>query len=283
MKRWLLPLLGAALLAGCTISAVKLGYRQADTLLAWRVNEYFDLDGSQKHEFNARLEPLLQWHRYEQLPEYAVFLGAVRDRIQPGLKRDDMVWIVDGVKERYRRIVERGVGDAADLLATITPEQIGTLQKQWAKDNRKFAKEHELNGTPEARRKARLKRTVDQIEDWAGNLSAEQQRQIAQLVEQIPHIHHLRYKDRIRRQQEFAELLKIRANKKEFQPRLRAYLLDWERGRSPEYDRLADEVYERRMQFYVAVEKLLTPAQRQHVMQRIQRLIEDCRTLSQRS
>ena len=283
MKRWLLPLLAFALLGGCTINAVKLGYRQADTLLAWRVNEYFDLEANQKHDFNARLDPLLHGHRYEQLPEYAVFLTALRDRIQPGLKRDDMVWLVDGVKERYRRIVERGVGDAADLLATITPEQIGALQKQWAKDNRKFAKEHELNGTPEARRKARLKRTVDQIEDWTGNLNADQQRQIAQLVEQIPHINHLRYKDRIRRQQEFTELLKVRANKKEFQPRLRAYLLDWERGRSPEYDKLADEAYERRMQFYIAVDKLLTPAQRQHVMQRIQRLIEDCRTLSQRS
>ncbi len=283
MKRWLLPLLAFALLGGCTINAVKLGYRQADTLLAWRVNEYFDLEGNQKHDFHARLEPLLYWHRYDQLPEYAVFLTEVRDRIQPGLKHDDIVWLVDGVKDRYRRIVERGVGDAAELLATITPGQIGALQKQWAKDNRKFAKEHELNGTPEARRKARLKRTVDQIEDWAGNLNADQQRQIAQLVEQIPHINHLRYKDRIRRQQEFTELLKIRANKKEFQPRLRAYLLDWERGRSPEYDKLADEAYERRMQFYIAVDKLLTPAQRQHVMQRIQRLIEDCRTLSQRS
>lgn len=283
MKRWLLPLLVATVLSGCTINALKLGYRQADTLLAWRADEYFDFDGHQKQDFGARLDRILQWHRYEQLPEYATFLTAVRDKVQPGLRHDDVVWVVDGFKARYRAIVERGIGDATDLLATLTPEQLGALQKQWAKDNRKFAREHEINGTLEARRRARLKRTVDQIEDWAGTLNSDQERQVAQLLEQVPHVNHLRYRDRIRRQQEFLELLKVRANKKEFQPRLRAWLLDWERGRSPEYEKLADEAYERRIQFYIAVDKLLTPAQRQHVFQRMQRFIEDFRILAQKS
>ncbi len=283
MRRWLLPLLAVAMLSGCSINALKLGYRQADTLLAWRANEYFDFEGNQKHELNARLDRLLHWHRYEQLPEYATFVQAIHDRIQPGLKRDDVVWVVDGFKARYRTIVERGAGDAAELLATITPEQIGALQKQWAKDNRKFARENEINGTPEARRKARFKRTLDQIQDWAGNLSTDQEHQVAQLLEQVPHVNHLRYKDRLRRQQEFVELLKIRANKQEFHPRLRAWLLDWERGRSPEYNKLADEAYEKRIQFYVAVDKLLTREQRQHVLARMHRFIEDFRTLSQKS
>ncbi len=283
MKRWLLPLLAIALLSGCSINALKMGYRQADTLLAWRANEYFDFDGHQKQDLNAQLDLLLHWHRHEQLPEYAVFLRAIHDKVKPGLRRDDVIWVVDGFNARYRTIVDRGVGHAADLLATITPEQIGALQKQWAKDNRKFARENEINGTPEARRKARLKRTVDQIQDWAGNLNADQERQVAELLEQVPYISALRYKDRIRRQQEFLELLKIRANKQEFQPRLRAWLNDWERGRTPEYAKLADDAFERRIQFYMAVDKLLTPAQRQHVLQRIERFIEDFRTLSQKS
>jgi len=282
MKRCLLALLAALVLGGCTIHALKLGYRQADTLVAWRANEYFDFDSAQKQDVNARLARILYWHRYEQLPEYAAFLTAFHDRIQPGLRHEDIVWLVDGAKARYRTIVDRGAAEAAQVLATLTPEQLGALQKQWAKDNRKFSKEHELAGTAEDRRRVRLKQTLKQIEDWSGSLSSEQEQKMAEMLDPIPNLSALRYADRLRRQKEFLELLKLRGNKQDFPPKLQAWLRDWEHGRNPEYARLADDVYERRIRFYLAVEKLLTPEQRKRVMGRIQDFVGDFYALSQR-
>ena len=55
---------------------------QADLLLGWRANTYFDLDRDQRRDFSARLDKLLVWHRSEQLPEYASFLTAAIDKAQ---------------------------------------------------------------------------------------------------------------------------------------------------------------------------------------------------------
>ena len=277
----LLAALGFLLLvSGC--SALRLGYHHADTILAWRANEYFDLSPPQKHELDARLERLLAWHRYEQLPEYAAFLDLAVKKAQPGLKREDIVWFVDGFMARYRVVVNRGAADAAEMLATLAPEQIVALQKRWHKVNLKFASENELDGTIEKRKRARLKKTLERIEDWAGSLSWEQEQRIAALLDAIPLIEHLRHADRIRRQQEFLHLLKLRTNPREFRPKLQEWLLDWERGRTPEFERLSNEVYAKRIQFYLEVERLLTPGQRQTVLQRLQDYADDCRALAEK-
>ncbi|MBI4204808.1 MAG: hypothetical protein HY527_07260 [Betaproteobacteria bacterium] len=115
------------LLAGC--SMLRLGYSQLDTIAAWRANEYFDLDAQQKDAFLQRFNRLHEWHRYEQLPDYAVFLAQTRTRLNKPLTREDVVWFVDGVKARYGTIVARGSDDAAALLLTVTPAQLDALRR----------------------------------------------------------------------------------------------------------------------------------------------------------
>jgi hypothetical protein len=265
---------------GCT--ALRIAYRQADTILAWRADDYLNFDPQQKHDFRERLDRLLYWHRYEQLPEYAVFVNTAVKKGQSGLKREDMKWFVEGIKSRYRIIIDHGIDDAVEVLAPVTPDQIVTLQKQWDKDNRKFASERELNGTPAERKRARLKRVLKETTDWTGSLRSEQEAQIATLLEQVPDINPLRQQDRIRRQKEFLELLKLRANKQEFRARLHTWLRDWESGRSPEFERMSNEVYEKRIQFYMAVEKLLTPEQRHAAWHRLQQFGDDFKSLSEK-
>ncbi|MCE9640448.1 MAG: DUF6279 family lipoprotein, partial [Betaproteobacteria bacterium] len=173
MRRYLIILLAllAILIAGCT--ALRVGYPQADVILGWRANTYFDLDADQRRDFSARLDRMLAWHRYEQLPEDASFLNAAKSKAEHGLTRDDIAWFVEGFKLRYRTIVNRGANDAAEILATLTPEQIAATQKQFEKDNRKFASENEIDGTLDERRHVRLKKMIGQIEDWTGNLTRE--------------------------------------------------------------------------------------------------------------
>jgi hypothetical protein len=268
----------AVLTAGCT--ALRLAYPQADVLLGWRANSYFDLDRDQRRDFSARLDRVLAWHRYEQLPEYASFLTTAINKAEHGLTPENIAWFVDGFKARYRIIVNRGANDAAEVLATLAPEQIVVLQKQFDKDNRKFTDENELDGGIEKRKRARLKKMISQVEDWTGNLTREQEHKVAALLDPIPLIEHLRHQDRMRRQHEFVELLKSSRAKTDFAPRLHEFLLAWEQGRTPEYARLSDEVYERRVQFFISVDKLLTPEQRKHALGRLQKFADDCKKLS---
>ena len=278
--RLTLLLLLVALAAGC--SALRLTYRQADTLIAWRANEYFDLNPLQRDDLNERLERLHAWHRYEQLPDYAIFTSTAIAKARQGLKYDDLVWFIEGLKGRYRVIVNHGSNDGAALLETLAPEQIAALQNRWRKVNRKFVDEHELGGSVERRKRARLKKTLERLEDWTGALTYEQERKIAALLDTIPLIEHLRHEDRIRRQQEFLQLLDLRTDPQEFRPKLRAWLLDWESGRAPAYQQLSVELYAKRIEFYLAVDKLLTPGQRQIVLHRLQEYVDDFRALAER-
>ncbi len=275
----LLALLLAAL-AGC--SAIRIGYNQADVILAWRADDYFDFDARQKPEFTKRLARLLEWHRRDQLPDYAAFFAEIRQRMQRAPVREDAVWAVEGAKARYRNIVNRGANDAADMLALLNAENIRALQTQFEKDNKKFVRDFRLDGSLEQRKRARLERTLKQIKDWTGSLTHEQEERIAALSNEITPIDHLRHQDRQRRQREFIAMLRIRDNKPEFLPLLQNWLLHYDRGRAPEYVKQLDDVYEKRIALYLEVERMLTPRQREHVLHKLQSYIDDMKALAAR-
>jgi hypothetical protein len=269
-----------ALTSGC--SMLRFGYDQADHIAAWKADEYFDLDPGQKNDFIARFERLHAWHRRHQLPDYARFLSAVQQRAQQQASREDAVWLVEGVRARYRALVTRASSDAASLLATLTPENIRALQRQWQHDNRRFVRTHRLEESEEERRQAGAEHALKQIREWTGHLEQEQETRIIALHADIPLVQHLRHQDRLRRQREFLQLLETRGSGREFEDRLRDWLMHWDRGRAPEYERLQALAYEKRIAFYLAVERMLTPRQRATLLARLQNYIEDFQRLADR-
>ena len=269
-----------AVLAGC--SMMRLGYGHLDTYAAWKANEYFDLDAAQKDEFARRFDRLHEWHRYQELPGYAAFRAPTRKRLERPLRTDDVEWFVDGIRERYERIVMRVADDAAALLFTITPAQLDALRRQWDKDNRRFAREYRLNGADEDIKRARARRTLEQVRDWVGNLSHEQEQRIIAMANALPITEKLRYEDRVRRQREFLALIAQRGNDpKVFAERLRTWLIEWDKGRAPEYERRSREWAAQRMQMVVELERMLTPHQRAIALGRIQDYVEEFTRLAQ--
>jgi hypothetical protein len=276
----LVLLLCVAALGGCSL--LRVGYGQFDTYAAWVADDYFDLSSQQRQEFLARFERLHEWHRYEQLPDYAAFLAEARARMLKGLAREDMLWITDSVRDRYRVLIERGANDAAALLMTVTPVQLESLQRQWDRDNARFAREHRLDQGAEAQRGAAAQRLLGRVRDWTGNLTVEQEEKIILIARDLPLNARLRHEDRLRRQREFLQLMTQRADRAPFQERLRRWLLHWESGRDPEYARLWAEWPQKQADFYVAVDRLLTPQQRAHVAQRLQNYADDFTRLARR-
>jgi hypothetical protein len=284
MKRLRFTLLALAfsllslLTGGC--STIRVVYNQADTVLAWMANDYFDLDAAQKQDFHTRIDRLLKWHRHDQLPEYARWLDEIKKRTQRPVARDDAYWLIENAKTRYRVIAQQGAVDAADMLATLTPDNIRALERKFDKVNQKFAGEYKLTGTPQVRRKERLDRTLKRIRDWTGPLTDAQQARIAALNETVPDTDHLRHQERQRRQKEFLALLNTRHNKAEFARTLAPWLADWEKGQPPEAHQALNDGNEKRISLYLEVERMLTPQQRAHLQQKIQSYIDDLHALA---
>jgi len=270
-----------ATLAGC--SMVRLGYPQLDTIAAWTVDEYFDLDPQQKQEFQRRFERFHEWHRYEQLPDYALFLAEAKARLQKGLKREDALWVTNGVRARYRTLVTYVADDAAAMLMSVTPEQLDALRRRWEKDNRRFVREYRLEASVEEQRRATGLRALSRIRDWVGHLDDGQEQEILAWASALPLIHGPRHQDRLRRQREFLQLMSQRDDAGRFTAQLRNYLSNWEEGRDPGYNRLFNEWTQQQAELYVAVYGILLPHQREAVADRLQGYINDFTLLAQRA
>lgn len=261
---------------------VRVGYNQLDTIALWTADEYFDLDPDQKQEFLRRFDRLHEWHRYEQLPDYAAFLSETKARLQRGPTREDVLWVTEGVRARYRTLVGRGADDAAALLTSITPAQLEALRRRWEKDNGRFVREYRLDRSVEEQRRAHARRVAARVREWVGYLDDAQERKILEWARADPLVHGLRHQDRLRRQREFMQLMGERGDPQRFAMRLRRWLVDWDEGRDPEYARLFDQWLRRQADLYVAIYRMLLPQQRAAVVDRLEGYIDDLTRLAQR-
>lgn len=281
LARMLLPAIGVLLLGAC--SMVRLGYGHLDTAATWMAHDYFDLDAEQRDHFARRITRLHAWHRNEELPDYAHFLKEVQSRAQRGLQTQDMLWLVDGFKQRYARIAARGAPDAADLLATLSSEQITAFRRQIDRDNRRFLDENRTEGSLAERRRAMERRTLSQLRDWVGSLSEVQETRAVALLQQVPLTDGLRHEERLRRQREFLALLELRhSERRAFAQRLRHWLEHWEAGRGAEQARQFDASWRKRAEFYAAMDRTFTAEQRRHLVHRLQDFIDDFQQLAGR-
>ena len=271
-----------AMVAACSFT--RFGYNQADTIVSWMVNDYFDLDTQQKQDFQKRFDRLYTWHRQEQLPEYAVFMKTARSRVQQGLTREDVLWFVDNLRSRVRMTARKAGPDAAALLATVTPAQIENLQRKWDKDNAKYVREHKVKGTPDERNEAEARRVIKHFKEWLTPLNSDQENRVVALVRELPQIEQFRYAERLRRQKEFMNVLAQRGEDRErFTARVTEWLANWDKGRSAEDQKRLDAWWAKRADVFVAMERMMTPEQRTVALQRMQNYIEDFTQLAGRA
>jgi len=274
-------MLALLLIGGC--SMVRLGYSHLDSIATWMAHDYFDLTSEQRDAFARRFDRLHQWHRYDQLPEYARFLEDMQKRAQRGLQPADMLWLIDGFRQRYAKIAAHAAADAADLLATLSPAQIEHFRKELDNNNRKFLRENRTQDGEAERRKVYAQKTLSQLREWAGHLSDAQETRIIALLRAVPLTDQLRHEDRLRRQREFIVLLEQRTgDRKVFAQRLSDWLVHWEAGRSPQQGQLFTESWQKRAQFYADVHRLLNAEQRSHIVHRLEDYIDNFRQLSER-
>lgn len=274
----LLALAAALGLAGCG-TALRVAYNQGDVAVRLAAHEYFDLHGEQSDAFKAQLKTFHAWHRAEELPKYAELLDGAANRVQRGLTRADMQWAAAALRERTRALTAQAVDDAGPVLVMLNADNLAALEKKLASSNAKFAKEY-LSGDERRDEKNRAKRMKENFEDWLGDLSDEQETMIEAYVQASPRVMTAMFEDRKRRQRELVALLKANRGSPDITPKLRSFMTDWEAQRSPEYATLAREQEERLTDLMLAMDKTLTPKQRQHAVDRLEFYAREFATLA---
>lgn len=277
--RALLVVALALALAACG-GVARIAYNNGDVALRFVADDYFDFQDEQRELLRAQLARFHAWHRREELPRYAALFAGAAERLEKGLAREDVVWAIESVRERYRATVARAAADAAPLAATLGPDNFAALEKKLAAGNEKFAKEF-LSGDAATQQRARAKQLAGRFEDWLGGLTPDQETLIARFVQAQPEMNRIRLEDRRRRQAEFVALLREYRTSPALAERLRDFLVHWERDRGAEHRRAAREWEARLIGLVLDIDATLTPQQRRHAARKFAAYAEDARILAQ--
>jgi len=262
-------------LAGC--NAMKLGYQQGDRLAYWWVDRYVDVSDAQEPPTKEAIARFFAWHRRAQLPEIATVLTRVRGEVG-GEVSPAMVRQVQQDSQRLgRQAFDNAVPDLADLMLSLTPDQIQRMESKFAESNAKYRKEF-LKSDPAARTDARFDKIMSYAKLIYGSFSNDQERAIRDAMAPYMQSADARYTERVKRQQEWValarELSTIRPPKPQAEAMLRKYADDWQRPGSGEQRSTSAGV-----DLTVRIANMTTPEQKAHAVKRFDGWINDTRSL----
>lgn len=202
--RWLLAAGAVLLLAAC--SSIRFGYNNADTLLLYTLDSYFDLDDGQEALARERVRGLLDWHRSTQLAAYAELLDAAERKLDAEVTPAEVLALKRELNARLAAIGAQAAPDLALLALTLQPSQIDRFAAKLADSN---AKERRwvvrMGGTPTP--EDRAKRWIERAQDWLGPLSEAQTERVRQAVARRPGGSEGWVAERARRQQDLLAIL----------------------------------------------------------------------------
>ena len=114
-------------LQGC--SAVKLAYNQAPQLVYWRLNNYFNLTEAQADRLRSELGDLHQWHRDQMLPQHAVLLQQVQQRLADDITADQACRVYADVRLQIDQLIAQVEPGSSCFPSQLTESQIPELRK----------------------------------------------------------------------------------------------------------------------------------------------------------
>ncbi|MGM0525476.1 MAG: DUF6279 family lipoprotein [Pseudomonadota bacterium] len=173
MRRLTIAVLSLTLLlTGC---AAQLGYRYADTLVEWQLDEYVELNSDQQQQASQVIEELHQWHATTELPKYREALLELRTLIaEQSLKQEHIGEFEDQLRQSWSNIQQRVVKHT-DLLNELTPEQRKQLISNLYDNIKEEREERADDDSSELLAQIeRVNRREERLEEWTGEVTGEQ-------------------------------------------------------------------------------------------------------------
>lgn len=192
-------------LSGC--SALRIAYGTAPDLAYWWLDRYVDFNSAQTPRVREAIKQWFAWHRRDQLPEYAALLARARVEVLADTTPARVCEWQSEVLRRARIAFDHIAPAAADVMLTITQEQIRHLEKRYAKNNAEFRDDY-LQPDPRQRAQHARERTVDRAEMLYGRLDDAQVERIVDGLRRSPFDPELWLAERRQRQQDALQILR---------------------------------------------------------------------------
>ena len=252
-----------ALTSGC--SALRIGYASAPDLVYWWLDRYVDFNDAQTPRVREAIGQWFAWHRRTQLPDYVSLLARAQVEVLADSTPARVCEWQDEVVQRAHAAFDRIAPAVADVMLTITPQQIRYLEQRYAKFNTAFGDDY-LQPDPRQRADEARKRVVDRAETLYGRLDDAQRERIADGLKRSPFDPELWLAERRQRQQEVLQILRKLvadgANREQAQAALRGYVERLEASPRERYRRYSERLTEFNCAFAASLHNATSAAQR---------------------
>ena len=272
-RRFALALAALVLLvatAGCSLR--KLGYNLAGLLVTRELTEMFDLGAAEEQELGVRVAAAHAWHRRNELPRYAAFLDAVIVKLADGADAGEARWMAGEIDRAVDRLVTLLVPELARVVAGLDDRQLGHAAR--ALDDERRERDAKLDAPTDQYVAHRMKRVRKQLKTWLGGTTDEQLR----LVERYVRAHQDDERRRHQSERGTQAALMTFLHKHPGAPAIEAALRGWINGQRDASTEAGRVELQRRADFtelLLAIDRLLTPAQRSHLLGELRSLRVD--------
>jgi hypothetical protein len=138
---WIRTLILIGLLLTSSACSVKFAYNNVDRLVRWQVSDYLDLDNTQRELLQTEVNNLMDWHRREHLPEYAIFVEGLAKQWSDGVSEAQIEALFEQLMAWGEDIQVQGMPAAIKMMRSLTDEQVAALPAKLEKSNVELAED----------------------------------------------------------------------------------------------------------------------------------------------
>lgn len=279
LVRSLSLLLIATLLAGCSF-ATRFAYNNLDWLAKREIGKYVSLTREQKQDVDTRFDQLWDWHRQQELPQYAADLRALAAAARRGFTDVELRAFLDTGETWWVRLSARGLEDVAAVIATFDDAQVAEVLARVDKDNAEYREKY-VDLPEDERRAASAKRMRKSLDKRLGSLRDDQR----QRVEQWANARQLNAEgwaaEQARWRKQFEQVLATRAEP-DFARRLQPLFENNEAQLPPAL--ISSNAYNTRLwiDMILDIDASLSERQREHLVEHIVDFADDFQALSRK-
>ena len=185
--RWGLLMVLIGLLSAC--SATRFAYGFLDNLIRSEVTDYVPVDRAQRRLLTQGVDDFHHWHRCEELPRYSELLTRLRADLNSPVSVAQLQTYTDEIDLALERAMVQVHPWAAELLSSLSAEQVDELRDNLAAEHKKTANEYAEQSMDEAHEE-RIEAMTDGLKRWLGRLNPDQQGMVAQWSQDARDMHH---------------------------------------------------------------------------------------------
>ena len=266
-------------ISGCT---TKLAYDFLDWGLYWELKDYVKFTRDQRLLVKEEISQLIDWHRSEELPQYAVQLEKLPALLENGLTVEHLDEYYNNLRDSWQRIVIKTLPAAVDIISNLNDEQVNDFFEMLIEKEGDDAKEIK-NSTNARTLKKREAYVSKKIVGVIGKLNEDQKSLIAQWVRGMKPTKELSLGHAIQWRTRMQTVLAKRHNERQLEKKLMVLFANPDQLRSPRYRGVIEKNKRLIMQLLFNFNQTLTSQQRSKLVKKIQGFTEDFRDLSVRS